>query len=136
MLRERGEAAAADALEGGSLADLITSLRAAASDSAEFEQRLAAIFATEQDRVANASALAELLLPLLSNGGATPIFGVVAPTPPPAVEPPRSGSPSFAPPTPTPPVRRAPGDIADFLDDMIAQEQAETAPDVPHRRAS
>lgn len=111
---------------------MIASLRATAGNSAEFEQRLEAVFATEQERVANASALAELLLPLLSSR--TPLFGLALPPSPTAAEQPLPAPASFA--ESAPPVRRAPGDIADFLDDMIAQEQAETPPRVPHRRAS
>jgi len=132
VLHERGEGSAADTLEAGPLAELIAALRTTAENSAEFDQRLETVFTTEQERVANASALAELLLPLLSHG--TPLFGVVSPTPPAPAPQTLSAPVSFA--EPAPPVRRAPGAIADFLDDMIAQEQAETAPHVPHRRAS
>ncbi len=132
VLRERGEVAAADTLEAGPLAELTATLRATAVAPAEFDQQLEAVFTTEQERVANASALAELLLPLLSNG--SPLFGLVASTPPTAAPASAPAPASFT--QPAPPVRRAPGDIADFLDDMIAQDEAESAPSVSRRRAS
>jgi len=131
VLRERGESGAAENLRTGALANLIASLPAAADAPPAVEQRIEAIFNTEQERVANASALAELLLPLLTDSA--PLFGALSkppmtatPSPPPIanqeVERPK-------------PVRR-PGDIADFLDDMIAQERAEEANHSSRRRAS
>lgn len=128
VLQERGDVAAADVLANGPLAELIASARGSTANPAEFDQNLATLFTTEEERVANAAVLAELLLPTLTSG--TPLWGetlVAAPSAP-------SGK--LPSPPPPAPVRRAPGDIADFLDDMIAQEQAEAAPRDRPRRAS
>jgi hypothetical protein len=132
VLRERGETDAAENLRLGALASLITSVQNAADDPAGVAQRIEAIYATEQERVANASALAELLLPLLTDSA--PVFGA---HPESELQVTAMHSPSPAVPTPptSKPVRR-PGDIADFLDDMIAQERAEEADPSSRRRAS
>jgi len=132
VLRERGETEAADNLRIGALSNLITSLKHAAEDPAAVEQRIEAIYVTEQERVANASALAELLLPLLTDSG--PLFGTFAETKP-QVAAMHSPLPAIATPPPAKPVRR-PGDIADFLDDMIAQERADETDPTSRRRAS
>ena len=131
VLRERGETDEAENLHNGALASLLASLRQTSDDPASVEQRIEAIYVIEQERVANASALAELLLPLLTDSA--PLFGALS-------EPPMTAMPS-PPPTaayeaePAKPARR-PGDIADFLDDMIAQERAEETPPASRRRAS
>lgn len=132
VLRERGETDAAETLRIGALASLTTSLKQAADDPASVDQRLEATYVTEQERVANASALAELLLPLLTDSA--PLFGTFAEAKPRVAA---MHSPPAAIPTPPPakPMRR-PGDIADFLDDMIAQERAEEADPASQRRAS
>ena len=132
VLRERGEAEAADDLRLGALESLIASLRSATADGVAIDERIEAIYATEEERVANASVLAELLLPHLTDS--TPLFGAGS-----AAEPNAGAMPLPSPPhaltPPAKPVRR-PGDIADFLDDMIAQERAEDTDLASRRRAS
>lgn len=132
VLRERGEMDAAENLRTGALASLITSLKHAADVPASVDHRIEAIYVTEQERVANASALAELLLPLLTDSA--PLFGTLAEAKPQAAAM-HSPPPGIPTPPPAKPVRR-PGDIADFLDDMIAQERAEEPDPESRRRAS
>lgn len=105
----------------------LTSLLAALPATADAESRVQAIFAAEEKRVADAQALAEVLAPLVADLlRATPLLS-------------SSSAPlqSVAPDalvTPDPrPVRATAPSIADFIDDMIAQERP---PSRALRRAS
>ena len=107
---------------------MVALLRTATDTDAAVTERLNSVFAAEAERVANAAVLAELLLPELTGqlrALVAPVAGSASPIPPPA---PVAAS------KPTPPRR---GSIADFIDDMIAQERP---PDRPghgaERRAS
>lgn len=132
VLRERGEVDAAENLRNGALASLIEFLHTSGDDPASIDQRIEVIYVTEQERVANASALAELLLPLLTDSA--PVFGASAESAPSVTTMP--SPPPTAPIAPPDKPARRPGDIADFLDDMIAQERAEDADPSSRRRAS
>ncbi len=116
VLRVRGLSVEAARLESTELADAISRIRDSEPDDAECDARMCALFAREADRVADASVLAEILLPLLRD-----------------FAPPEVARASFArfsrpvvsdpvvsrrPPAPVP----APG-IADFIDEMIQQER-------------
>lgn len=131
MLRERGERGEAARLEAEQLPDILASLRAAGESDDTIQQRLTSLFAIEEERVADASVLAELLLPALRGEVAAQANPVAAgsaqleassaaaiPSPPPAV--------AATPPAP----RKRSTDIATFIDEMLAQETA------PARRAS
>jgi hypothetical protein len=137
VLRERGQADEAEALRQRELPGLLAAVRSPADTDASIDAQLTAVFAREEDRVANAVVLAELMAPLLVNPAArtpelTPIL-ISAPSPG-ALEPRPS---QFAPPPPLPAPARAAGSIADFIDEMIAQESApaEAGP-ASRRRAS
>jgi hypothetical protein len=65
LLREQGDAARAAALEAGELADALRTLREADGGEALPESALAALFAREEERIADAQVLAELLAPRL-----------------------------------------------------------------------
>jgi hypothetical protein len=129
MLRERGQSEIAERVRAGELMTLLAALRTPGDSDAAITERLNAVFAAEAERVANAAVLAEILVPMLTEQlrplGAVP---VAASTPIPA--------PVISPPVPKPPQPR-PASIADFIDDMIAQEKP---PDRPgqgtQRRAS
>lgn len=120
LLRERGETKAAGDLHDGPLHALATALRAPEESDAALAQRVAATLAVEAERVANAAVLAELLAPLLGEMR-TPL--AAAPRMP-------SSPPSVA---NSSPARVPPADIADFIDEMIAQERS---PRRAERRAS
>jgi hypothetical protein len=125
VLRERGLNQEAEALRTGSLPELLSAARTSADTDATMADHLEKILSQESERVANAAVLAELLVPLLSEQlktspalqRAMPAANVPAP-PPPA----------------KPPARRA-ASIADFIDEMIAQENPPERPQ-PQRRAS
>ncbi len=108
LLRQRGDAEAAEQLEESELPRLRAELG---------EERLHALLVAEEERVANASALAEILLPLLRETHAAS-----------AVPPPLTVIHSNT--APIVQVRRPargtsePRGIADFIDEMIAQERA------------
>ena len=126
VLWERGDSAAAERVRATDLARAIETLRAESGDSDEaIQKRLDAIMVIEEERVANAAVLAELLAPML--GGSTPASFAAAAIHPPATlahELPVTGS---------APERPRPVNIADFIDEMLAQERAEPH---GHRRAS
>jgi hypothetical protein len=93
------------------------------------DERVASILAAETERVANAVVLAELLMPLLAENPATERVSVSARRETPT----RSATPSSVPPAPPAvPARASPATIADFIDEMLAQE----GPPGPLRRAS
>lgn len=125
VLRERGDAVEAARLESEPLAELIASLHAAGESEAAVQQRVAALFAVEEERVADAAVLAELLLPALQGRMAItsqePARNHISDTPRPAFV-------AAVPPAPVP--RKRSTDIATFIDEMLEQEDAAT------RRAS
>lgn len=137
VLRERGQGDEAEALRQRELPGLLAAVRSPADTDATVDEQLSAVFAREEDRVANAVVLAELMAPLLAAPAArapelTPIL-----IPAPASAPIEARPPQFAPSPPLPAPARAAGSIADFIDEMIAQETApaEASP-ASRRRAS
>jgi hypothetical protein len=127
LLRARGETAAADQLRAGPLEDAIVALRAAGLSDDAIAARLNTIFTTEDERVANALVLAEVLVPILVERLGSRIAAAAATHTPsaPSSQPSRSANRAAA---DVPPA----GGIADFIDQMIAQEQ----PQPTQRRAS
>ncbi|MES2694089.1 MAG: hypothetical protein V4773_11495 [Verrucomicrobiota bacterium] len=128
VLRERSDHMEASRLESGALSELIAALRMAGESEEAVGNRLAEIFAVEEERVANASVLAELLLPALT----AQLSSAPAES--------RKGFPDT--PAPLAPLRleeaaapRPPTtDIATFIDEMLTQETA--PPRARERRAS
>lgn len=113
LLRERGEPIEAERLRTGALAAAVAERRKPTDTDESIAEQLDAIFAREAERVADAVVLAELLAAQM-----TERFSAAAPP---------GSSPSLVrkshpPPAPSP--RRPGADIADFIDDMIAQERA------------
>ena len=115
VLRERGQNEEAERLRAGELMTLLAAVRAPDESDAATTERLNALFATEAERVANATVLAEILVPMISEqlrplaapgrtAAETPALAAVAPVV-------------------TKPVQPRPASIADFIDDMIAQER-------------
>lgn len=104
---------------------MLAAVRTPADTDAGITERLNALFATEAERVANAAVLAEMLVPLLSDQLgrmiAPPVTtSAIAPAPTATV-------------TPAKPAKR-PVSVADFIDDMLAQERP--PPAAAQRRAS
>lgn len=131
MLRERGERADAARIEAEQLPDILASLRAAGESDDTIQQRLTSLFAIEEERVADASVLAELLLPALRGevaAQANPVAAGPAQFEGPSVAAIASPPPTVAATPPAP--RKRSTDIATFIDEMLAQESA------PARRAS
>ena len=128
MLRERGQSEVAERLRAGELMTLLAAIRTPGDSDAAITERLNAVFAAEAERVANAAVLAEILVPMLTEQLRPLGASSAAPTPVP--------TPVAAPPVAKPKQPR-PASIADFIDDMIAQEKP---PDRPgqgaQRRAS
>jgi hypothetical protein len=114
LLRLRGQSLEASRLQSTELSRAISSLRETVGSASECDSRLEGLFAREEERVTNASVLAEVLLPLLRDS----VSAVVAR--PPLAGRARStsaaGSSSRAQPA------SAPG-IADFIDEMIQLER-------------
>ncbi len=137
MLRERGQREEAEDLRSRELPALLAAIRSPSDTNASVEAQLEAILTREEDRVANALVLAELLAPLL-----TPVAARVPELTPILIPAPEPGTlearpPQFVAPPSSPPPARSAGSIADFIDEMIAQETApaEAAP-ATRRRAS
>jgi hypothetical protein len=120
VLQARGEIAEAARLAIGELPAAVQTLRTAESVD---DRELQRIFETEEERVASASVLAELILPSLADrlGGAAPLSASTSRSVHRASETPRPGSTAEI---GALPVRPAviPG-IADFIDEMISQER-------------
>jgi hypothetical protein len=137
VLRERGQHEEAEDLRSRELPGLLASIRSPSDTNASVEAQLEAILTREEDRVANAMVLAELLAPLLTQASARvpELTPILIPTPEPSAPEPRP--PQFVAPPPSPAPARPAGSIADFIDEMIAQETApaEAAP-ASRRRAS
>jgi hypothetical protein len=114
ILRATGQEDEADRLESGDLATAVAALQTASPSDASHEN-LATLFTAEEDRVANAAALAELIAPLLQNqlqpGSAT------STTPRSSA---RTAKPSGV---RSPSASTGPHDIATFIDEMIALER-------------
>ncbi len=115
VLRAQGLAAAADQLASGDLARALASLRTTAHPGSESELR--ALFAHEENRVADATTLAEILLPLLRD--AMPAVTSAASSP---ASPPTRPAPALPARTPRPAAAAERG-IADFIDEMISLER-------------
>jgi hypothetical protein len=125
LLRERGHGDEAEQLRTGPLADLMMQLSAAGENAAVIDEQLEKIFAVETERVADAAVLAELLAPLLDERAAarTRQHSESSPAAPHAAA--DSKVLLFDSPPPAPAAaRRRSGDIADFLDEMIALERS------------
>ncbi|MEO5957920.1 MAG: hypothetical protein ABIZ49_12400 [Opitutaceae bacterium] len=127
-LRERGQMEEAESLRVGPLAEMLAPYRIETKSDAETTRRLELIYAAEAERIANAAVLASLLAPLLNDhlqalvtalSHAAPVSSLASH---PASVAPRAEKKS-------PPARRpAVGSIADFIDEMIAQERPPTRP--------
>lgn len=131
MLRERGKSDEAERLRCESLPPLLAAVRSPAESDAVIDGRLAAIFAVETERVANAAVLADLLLPMISEQFQTPgdVAALVSRPAPIAPLAPSLGK--------APAARPGPASIADFIDEMIALESEPDRPgNAPHRHAS
>ena len=129
VLRERGQNEVAEQLRAGELMTMLAAVRTPGDSDAATTERLNAIFATEAERVANAAVVAEILVPMITEQLRPLLMRSAAASS--AIP-----APVVAPPVPKPPQPR-PASIADFIDDMIAQERP---PDGPgqgeQRRAS
>jgi hypothetical protein len=124
VLRERGQQDDAERIRTEELPRLVALARAPEETDAMANERLEKIFSLEEERVASAAVIAELLAPMLAGKSRpAPVEQVaVSVAPMPAAVTPA--------PAPKPPERRS-ASIADFIDEMIAQEKP---PD--RRRAS
>lgn len=123
LLRERGLAEEAERLRTGSLAGMVGALRSPTDTEDALAARLALIFADETERVANAASLAELLGPLLAAQLLpSTVPGAALPSPDAA------GHVGKA-----PPPRAGAGSIADFIDEMLAQETPVARAQTAHR---
>jgi len=125
VLDARSETAAAAQLRAGPLAAALARCRAEGETEEAISANLAATLHVETERVANAGVLAELMVPLLV--GKLGIAGNTA-----------AGAHSQTVPSTaaksrhqTPAAPRIPGNIADFIDEMIAQEQPTRRPAPP-----
>ena len=129
VLRERGHSDDAERLRAGELMAMVTAVRDPSESDAVVSERLNTIFAHEAERVANAAVLAELLIPVLVEK-LQPAFRAETPT--------GRASDSVA---PMLPIEKAvtprAASIADFIDEMIAQEKPPARPGPgAQRRAS
>lgn len=133
ILRERGLAEEAEQLRTGQLAAMVTAVRTPQETDEAIERKLAGLFATETERVANAAALAELLAPMLTDARIAPLpLAAVSSAAPFAVGtapsttpfPPASSTPPAAAPAAKPARVAGALDLAGFIDEMIAQERA------------
>lgn len=105
VLRERGLPGEAERVAQTDLAALLARLRAGDESPAAIDARLETLLATERARVAEAAVLASLLAPLLHE------------------PPPRPAAPPLPAAQPPPASRARAASIADFIDEMIAQEK-------------
>jgi hypothetical protein len=128
LLRERGQNEEAERIRAGELMPLVAAVRSPGDSEAATTDRLNALFAIEAERVANAAVLAEILLPMIAEQVRSPAS--TAPTPP------EIPIPVVLTPAPARPKQPRPASIADFIDDMIAQENPPDRPGGAQRRAS
>jgi len=130
VLREHGEHDEAEQLRGSTLASALSAARAPTETDEAITTRFETVLATETERVANAAVLAELLAPMIAQKLAQNTPAPLAPAP----------TVSTAAPAITPvlrPPRPRAASIADFIDEMIAQENpADTPGRGAQRRAS
>lgn len=134
VLRERGQIEEAERLRAGELMEKVAIARSPAETDTAVTERLNAIFAAETERVANASVLAELLAPLLTGQVFSPeaARAIETTTKPAPIAAPVASSGVVEKPAPP----RA-GSIADFIDEMIAQEKPPVrSTEAGQRRAS
>jgi len=121
VLRAQGRLDEAGNLHTQSIGPLIAALQAGREPTVSVEERLAATMAAESSRVADAALLAELLAPMLGvrAGITTPASPVVrtAAAPPLVHVLAQSSAPA-----------RPAASIADFLDEMLAQETPQASP--------
>lgn len=127
VLRARGLSVEAARLQSTELSRAVRALRQSLTGDADGEAQLRALFAREEERVANASVLAEILLPMLRESATASAPRALATAPSLAAAPPsadrrRSSRPPAA--------ATAPG-IADFIDEMIQQERAAPGTSAP-----
>lgn len=94
---------------------LIAGVRAPDDSDATTTDRLNALFATEAERVANAAVLAEILVPMI----AEQLHSLNAPSAIGA----EISAPAVVAPVASKTVPPRPASIADFIDDMLAQER-------------
>jgi len=109
LLRSEGRGGEAQRVEETELAAAAAQVREISESGPEADARLKALWAEEGERVAAAMALAEILAPMLSDR-----LGAMAPVRVPA-------------PVPERPEAATPGEargIADFIDEMLAQDRA------------
>ena len=121
VLRERGQPEEAERLRAGELMAMLAVVRTPADSDAAISERLNAIFAVEAERVANAAVLSELLLPALAEKF---LLQTKSPAPATAMEPALATAPSL--PIAEKPAAPRAASIADFIDEMIAQEKPPT----------
>jgi len=122
VLRAQGLTAAADQLHASDFAPALAALRNQAGQIDLFDdERVRLLQAIEQERVANAMLMAELIQSLVNSADGIASTGAATPAATPAA---LSTPVPFA---PANPVRRAPPpeslSIADLLDDMLTQSQ-------------
>ena len=127
LLRARGQLAEAAALETSDLASALSTARLTSPRN----QDEASLFAAEDERVATAATLAELLVPLLAErlrSELTPVAAAAPPAPAASVATRDTHRPAETPSSPafptTPPTApsTAPS-IADFIDGMLVQQR-------------
>lgn len=116
LLREEGNPAEASAVESGDLAAAVRSFREEQGSEALTDADIERIFSVERERVANAAALCELLLPRLSasqdRGGGVDTEPVARRSPAPKPISPRE-----------PAAQEGPPGITELLDAMLAAER-------------
>lgn len=122
VLRERGQADEAERLRAGELMEMLATVRTADESEIATTERLNGIFATEAERVANAAVLAEMLLPMIADQLRTMVGSLTASSAAPAP------APSVAAPRVEKPATPRATSIADFIDEMIAQEKPPERP--------
>jgi hypothetical protein len=109
FLRLEGRGTEAQVIEETEFAEAAAKARGASGDEFEADSILRGIRAEEEERVAGAIAFAEVLVPMLERR-----VPALAPAPPAAPAPRRA----------PPPATGESRGIADFIDDMLAQERA------------
>jgi hypothetical protein len=123
LLRERGDEAGAQRLHNLELGNAVRDFRLAYGPAALTESELRALHAREEQRIADAVVLAEILIPQLTMRRA-PSGTCIAPTTPDSNAPPPAPPPPPPPVSPRPPASGSPG-IPDLLDAMFAAERAQ-----------
>jgi hypothetical protein len=112
FLRSEGRAEDASRVEGGELAAAVAEARKTSESEAEADALLEAVIAEDEERVADAIAFAEVLLPMLAEKLRPSSTAVARVAEGPRQRRPTAGRSGEAP------------DIADFIDDMLAQDRA------------